>query len=65
MIGPSVLNPGWTPQTVVRIRCEESDRRSLLPIITSAIRAFGSPDSNVAPSLKMGIRKVKDVVVVF
>ena len=52
MIGPSVLNPGWTPQTVVRIRCDESERRSFDPMMTNAIKAFGFPFSKVAPSLK-------------
>ena len=52
MMGPSVLKPGWTPQTVVRILCELSERRSFDPMITKAIRDFGWPCSNVLSSLK-------------
>ena len=53
MIGPSVLKPGWTPQTVVRILCELSDRRSFDPMITKAMSDFGCPCSNVLSSLKI------------
>ena len=52
MMGPSVLKPGWTPQTVVLILCELSERRSFDPMITKAIRDFGWPCSNVLSSLK-------------
>ena len=53
MMGPSVLKPGWTPQTVVLIRCELSDKRSFDPMITKAISDFGCPCSNVLSSLKI------------